>query len=61
MGWAVGNVGPIVVLGPAEGSDFLSVGEFGQSEEYCPLCPQGQQVTRTAEESRRCGVLPREL
>ena len=33
VGWADESVGPIVVLGPAEGSDFLSVGGFGQSEE----------------------------
>ena len=33
VGWADGSVGPIVVLGPIEGSDFLSVGGFGQSEE----------------------------
>ena len=33
VGWADWSVGPIVVLCPAEGSDFLSVGGFGQSEE----------------------------
>ena len=32
-GWAVGSVGPIVVLDPAEGSFFLSVGGFGHSVE----------------------------
>ena len=33
VGWADGSVGPIVVLGPAEGSFFLSVGGFGHSVE----------------------------
>ena len=33
VGWADGRVGHIVVLGPTEGSDLLSVGGFGQSEE----------------------------
>ena len=30
---ATGSVGPIVVLGPADGSCFLSVGGFGHSLE----------------------------
>ena len=33
VGWADVSVGPIVVLGPAVGSDLLSVGELGQSVE----------------------------
>ena len=33
VGWAVGSAGSIVVLGPAVGSDILSVGGFEQSVE----------------------------